>query len=55
MRITAANNSFFDYAPIRKDIAYDNIKKLDGDDAEKGITHIQIEMLPVRGRNGSFL
>jgi hypothetical protein len=33
---------------------YDNFKKLDGDDAEKGITHIPIEMLPVRTRNRSF-
>jgi hypothetical protein len=28
-----------------------NFKNLDGDDTEKGITHIQIEMLLMRGRN----
>ena len=38
-----------------KDIACGNLKKLDGDDAEEGITPIQTEMLFVRRRNRGVL
>jgi hypothetical protein len=31
--------------------AYDNIENMDGDDTKKGTPPVQIEMLPVRGRD----
>jgi hypothetical protein len=40
---------------MRSESAYGNIEKLDGDDTEEGPPPVPIEMLPLRGGDGSLL